>query len=90
LIKKIPAIRKKSYVEKGTVPKLAKEKKLSVNEINTKYKRLLEDVRKKYPHSLSKEQKQHLKDMFIKNPSVHPSEVVKILGYLSGVGKGKK
>ena len=89
MIKKIPVIRKKSYVEKGTVPKLAKEKKLSVKEINTKYKRLIEDVKKKYPHALSKEQKQHLKDMFIKGPSVHPNEVVKILGYLAGVGKGK-
>lgn len=81
--------RRKPSVPKGTIPKLSQTKNMSVDSIKAHYKHVLEGVNKVYTHGLSKTQKEHLKEMFLKNPRVSASEVLKEMGYLSGIGKGK-
>jgi hypothetical protein len=81
--------RKKPYVSKGTLPRISKSKNMSIESIKKHYTHVLESVNKVYPHGLSKIQKEHLKDMFLKNPRVTSGEVLKEMGYLSGIGKGK-
>lgn len=81
--------KRKPYVPKGTLPKISQTKHMSVDAIKRHYAQVIESVNKVYTHGLSKEQKTHLKDMFLKNPRVSASEVLKEMGYLSGIGKGK-
>lgn len=81
--------RKKPFVAKGTIPKLSQAKHMSIDSIKTHYKQVITAVDKVYPHGLSKIQKEHLKKMFLENPRVSSSEVLKYMGYLSGIGKGK-
>ena len=81
--------KRKPFVSKGTLPKISQTKHMSIDSIKTHYKHVITAVDKVYPHGLSKVQKEHLKKMFLENPRISSGEVLKEMGYLSGVGKGK-
>jgi hypothetical protein len=82
--------RRKPFVAEGTLPKISHAKQISISSVKTNYKHIIAEVDKVYPHGLSKVQKEHLKKMFLENPRVSPSQVLRDMGYLSGVGKGKE
>jgi hypothetical protein len=82
-------IKRKPQVKKGAVAESAKNKKISKEVVSNNYKALMEKVNKKYTSGLSKEQKLHLKDMFLKDPFITFGEVDSILSFLASIGKGK-
>jgi len=83
------AQKNKSRMPAGSVKDVSKRSQVSIASINKNYKNVLAEVNKAYSHGLSAIQKKHLKEFFLKNPLVSSGEVLKEMGYLSGVGKGK-